>query len=217
MVARYSTGEYADHQLAIGRIITEADELRAIALRLAGADAEAFAAVAGAYKLLPATVSCRPAGLSLSESNRGTAASVAGSAARMILAARPSLCRWRIGVIAAMCGASFAAPRARAAPAGGLAAAGGDPRPAGCRRRRRSGLGWRVGAGRRHHRSRGGGVLTAGVSSGVPSVCRAAAAFGHSNRSCSGEMADSQVDSQRPAPGRHSRARRCTGSAGRSR
>ena len=54
MVARYSTGEYADHQLAIGRIITEADELRAIALRLAGADAEAFAAVAGAYTLLPA-------------------------------------------------------------------------------------------------------------------------------------------------------------------
>jgi hypothetical protein len=48
MVARYSTGEsYAEHQLAIGRIITEAEELRAIALRLAEADAEAFAAAAG--------------------------------------------------------------------------------------------------------------------------------------------------------------------------
>lgn len=44
MAARYSTGEsYAEHQLAIGRIITEAEELRAIALRLAEADAEAFA------------------------------------------------------------------------------------------------------------------------------------------------------------------------------
>jgi formiminotetrahydrofolate cyclodeaminase len=52
MVARYSTGEkYGEHQAAIGRIITEADELRAISLRLGEADAEAFAAVADAYRL----------------------------------------------------------------------------------------------------------------------------------------------------------------------
>ena len=43
----------------------------------------------------------------------------------MILVARPWLCRRRIWVIAAMCGASFAAPRARTAPAGGLAVAAG--------------------------------------------------------------------------------------------
>src|SRR5580693_7762501 len=41
MVARYTTGEkYAEHQLTIGRIITEVDELRAIALRLAEADVD---------------------------------------------------------------------------------------------------------------------------------------------------------------------------------
>jgi formiminotetrahydrofolate cyclodeaminase len=52
MVARYTTGEkYAQHELMIGRIIAEADELRAIALRLAEADADAFTAVAGAYSL----------------------------------------------------------------------------------------------------------------------------------------------------------------------
>jgi methenyltetrahydrofolate cyclohydrolase len=52
MVARYTTGEkYAEHQAAIGRIITEVDELRAIALRLGEADAAAFADVADAYKL----------------------------------------------------------------------------------------------------------------------------------------------------------------------
>jgi methenyltetrahydrofolate cyclohydrolase len=52
MVARFSTGEeYAVHQATIDRIITEADELRAIALRLADADAEAFAAVADAYRM----------------------------------------------------------------------------------------------------------------------------------------------------------------------
>jgi formiminotetrahydrofolate cyclodeaminase len=52
MVARYTTGEkYAEHEETIGRIIAEADELRAIALRLAQADAEAFAAVAGAYRM----------------------------------------------------------------------------------------------------------------------------------------------------------------------
>jgi hypothetical protein len=90
--------------------------------------------------------SCRPrcpagwAELSLSGSNRRTAASVACGTARLILTGRPSLCRWRIWVIAARCVASFAATRARAAPAGGLAVAGGDPRPVGCCRRRRSGL-----------------------------------------------------------------------------
>ena len=52
MVARYTTGEkYAEHQLTIGRIITEVDELRAIALRLADADADAFRAVTDAYRL----------------------------------------------------------------------------------------------------------------------------------------------------------------------
>ena len=56
MVARYTTGErYAEHQLTIGRIITEVDELRAIALRLAEADADAFRAVADAYRLPQAT------------------------------------------------------------------------------------------------------------------------------------------------------------------
>jgi methenyltetrahydrofolate cyclohydrolase len=52
MVARYTTGErYAEHQVTIGRIIAEVDELRAIALRLAEADADAFLAVADAYRL----------------------------------------------------------------------------------------------------------------------------------------------------------------------
>ncbi len=52
MVARYTTGEkYAEHQVTIGRISTEADELRGIALRLADADADAFTAVAAAYRL----------------------------------------------------------------------------------------------------------------------------------------------------------------------
>jgi formiminotetrahydrofolate cyclodeaminase len=52
MVARYTTGEkYAEHQETIGRIITEADEIRQIALRLADADADAFAAVARAFTL----------------------------------------------------------------------------------------------------------------------------------------------------------------------
>jgi len=56
MVARYSTGEkYAGHQETIGRVIAEADELRDIALRLAEADAAAFAAVAGAYQLPKST------------------------------------------------------------------------------------------------------------------------------------------------------------------
>lgn len=52
MVARYTTGgKYAEHETMIGRIIEEADELRAMSLRLAQADAESFAAVAVAYKL----------------------------------------------------------------------------------------------------------------------------------------------------------------------
>jgi formiminotetrahydrofolate cyclodeaminase len=52
MVARFSTGEdYAENRETIERIITEADELRAIALRLGEADAEAFAAVANAYRM----------------------------------------------------------------------------------------------------------------------------------------------------------------------
>lgn len=56
MVARYTTGErYAESQPTIGRIITEADELRTLALRLAEADADAFGAVADAYQLPKAT------------------------------------------------------------------------------------------------------------------------------------------------------------------
>jgi formiminotetrahydrofolate cyclodeaminase len=56
MVARYTTGEkYAEHQLTIGRIITEVDELRAIALRLAEADMDAFRAVTDAYRLPKST------------------------------------------------------------------------------------------------------------------------------------------------------------------
>jgi methenyltetrahydrofolate cyclohydrolase len=56
MVARFSTGEeYAGHQATIDRIIAEADELRAIALRLGEADAEAFAAVASAYRMPKST------------------------------------------------------------------------------------------------------------------------------------------------------------------
>jgi len=52
MVARYTTGEkYAEHEETIGRIITEVDELRAIALRLAEADVDAFRAVTDAYRL----------------------------------------------------------------------------------------------------------------------------------------------------------------------
>jgi methenyltetrahydrofolate cyclohydrolase len=56
MVARYSTGErYAAQQETISRIITETDELRGIALRLAEADAEAFAAVTDAYRMPKST------------------------------------------------------------------------------------------------------------------------------------------------------------------
>jgi formiminotetrahydrofolate cyclodeaminase len=64
MVARYSTGEkHAEHEAAIGRIITEADGLRAIALRLAEADAQAFTAVADAYRL-PRSTDAEKAGRS---------------------------------------------------------------------------------------------------------------------------------------------------------
>ena len=56
MVARYTTGEkYAEHAETIGRIITEVDELRGIALRLADADADAFTAVTEAYRLPKST------------------------------------------------------------------------------------------------------------------------------------------------------------------
>jgi formiminotetrahydrofolate cyclodeaminase len=56
MVARYTTGErYAEHQVTVGRIITEVDELRNIALRLAEADADAFTAVTDAYALPKST------------------------------------------------------------------------------------------------------------------------------------------------------------------
>ena len=52
MVARYSTGEkYAEHKVIIERIITETDELRSTALRLAEDDAAAFTAVTYAYQL----------------------------------------------------------------------------------------------------------------------------------------------------------------------
>jgi methenyltetrahydrofolate cyclohydrolase len=56
MVARYTTGEkYAQHEVTIGRIITEVDELRGIALRLAEADVDAFRAVTDAYRLPQST------------------------------------------------------------------------------------------------------------------------------------------------------------------
>ena len=50
MVARYSHGARYNAEL-MDRIITEADELRQDALALAEADAEAFGAVAEAYRL----------------------------------------------------------------------------------------------------------------------------------------------------------------------
>lgn len=53
MVARYgaAAGSHPGHAAAMGRIIARTDEVRAIALRLADADADAFAAVASAYRL----------------------------------------------------------------------------------------------------------------------------------------------------------------------
>src|SRR5260370_19266485 len=62
MVARYSVGEkYAEHEATIGRVTAEADELRDIALRLAEADAAAFAAVAEVYQLPKSTEADRAA------------------------------------------------------------------------------------------------------------------------------------------------------------
>lgn len=56
MVARFTTGgQYPDHETTLGHIVREADELRGIALRLADADADAFAALAEAYRLPPDT------------------------------------------------------------------------------------------------------------------------------------------------------------------
>jgi methenyltetrahydrofolate cyclohydrolase len=50
MVARYSDGARYDAEL-MGRIVSESDELRKDALRLAEADAAAFGAVSDAYRL----------------------------------------------------------------------------------------------------------------------------------------------------------------------
>lgn len=56
MVGRYSTGDkYAAHAEEIGRIVTESDELREEALRLAENDSAAFAAVANAFRLPKST------------------------------------------------------------------------------------------------------------------------------------------------------------------
>jgi methenyltetrahydrofolate cyclohydrolase len=67
MVARYTTGpDFAEHQLMIGRIIAETDELRGLALRLAEADEEAFSAVADAIRL--------PAGQTAQEESARSAA-----------------------------------------------------------------------------------------------------------------------------------------------
>jgi formiminotetrahydrofolate cyclodeaminase len=55
MAARYTTGDDASHEEAIGGIVTELDELRAVALRLAEADANGFAAAAAAYRLPQST------------------------------------------------------------------------------------------------------------------------------------------------------------------
>jgi methenyltetrahydrofolate cyclohydrolase len=52
MVARYSTGAgSAEHQATIERLIIKADQLRDVALRLAEADEQVFAALADAYRL----------------------------------------------------------------------------------------------------------------------------------------------------------------------
>ena len=56
MAARFSTGaEHAQHEATIGRITTEVDELRALALRLADADSEALGAMSRAVRLPAAT------------------------------------------------------------------------------------------------------------------------------------------------------------------
>lgn len=74
MVARYSTGEA--HAGAVARITAEADALRAVALRLAEEDAEAFTAVTEAYRL--------PSGTAEEQAVRSAA--VAGE---LVRAARP--------------------------------------------------------------------------------------------------------------------------------
>lgn len=61
MAARYTTGGDAGNEEAIGGIVTKLDELRAIALRLAEADTEAFAAAASAYRLPDSTAQDRAA------------------------------------------------------------------------------------------------------------------------------------------------------------
>ena len=77
-VGRYTTGrQYAQHDAAIGRIVTEVDELRALALRLADADEDAFMAVHEAYRL-PST----------SEEQRDTRAAAVAQA--LVHAAWPS-------------------------------------------------------------------------------------------------------------------------------
>lgn len=55
MAARYAAGQEHAQKQAIERIITEVDELRTIALRLVEADADAFAAAAGAHQLPKST------------------------------------------------------------------------------------------------------------------------------------------------------------------
>jgi methenyltetrahydrofolate cyclohydrolase len=55
MAARYTTGGDASNEAAIGGLVTKLDELRAIALRLAEADTQAFAAAASAYQLPDST------------------------------------------------------------------------------------------------------------------------------------------------------------------
>lgn len=55
MAARFSTGAgYSQHEETIGRITTEVDELRVLALRLADADSQALSSMSGAVRL-PAT------------------------------------------------------------------------------------------------------------------------------------------------------------------
>jgi methenyltetrahydrofolate cyclohydrolase len=63
MVARYSDGARYDAAL-MGRVVAEADALRATALGLAEADAAAFGAVAEAYQM-PRSASDRPAAIAL--------------------------------------------------------------------------------------------------------------------------------------------------------
>ena len=82
MVARYSTGErYAEHEVTIGRVTAEADELRDIALRLGDADAAAFAAVANACQMPESTEAERAA---RSEAIAGTLADAIWPVAKLI-------------------------------------------------------------------------------------------------------------------------------------